>query len=287
MAEIYRAPGIRSRYFHVSNELARNPELSPRAARVYLFIASHVDGWKITTSSVAKMINMSEGTVKAAMRDLEALGYVERERQQDEQGRFISMRYVVHEESILEPTGQNLSNGTEQAVSSDEPRVKKRPVEKPTSGKSDPLKKTIKRSKKTKVKEDHNDRPTGDQASPTISDEFEDWWRHVPRKVAKKKARGLYERARKSGVSAGVLLRALERDRASWAQEGRALAHIPHPSTWLGQERWADEPDDWSPVPSQAPRPQNFMDALRASRQAEGQADVAALPEAARGELPW
>lgn len=138
-----------------------------------------------------------------------------------------------------------------------------------------------------KVNPKTNAHPAGEREPDPIDNEFEEWWRHAPRKVAKKKARGLYERARKSGVPAGVLLSALERDKASWAQEGRALAHIPHPSTWLGQERWADEPDDWSPVSSQAPRPQNFMDALRASRQAETQTGATALPEAARGELPW
>lgn len=41
------------------------------------------------------------------------------------------------------------------------------------------------------------------------------------------------------------------------------------------------------PKRRQPVRPQNFMDALRASRQAETQTGATALPEAARGELTW
>ena len=62
---------------------------------------------------------------------------------------------------------------------------------------------------------------------------FEVWWREYPRKVAKGAAAVAYAKAL-TLTDAGTLLAALDRH---WGDR----KFIPHPTTWLNQQRWLDE----------------------------------------------
>ena len=77
------------------------------------------------------------------------------------------------------------------------------------------------------------DEPTGVEA------EFDGFWKAYPRKVGKPKARRAYLAARKRAsldeIAAG--LRAQLPD-----MRVREPGFIPHPTTWLNQDRWADDP---------------------------------------------
>lgn len=66
---------------------------------------------------------------------------------------------------------------------------------------------------------------------------FESWWREYPRRVGKGAAKVAYEKAILKGLSDQELLEAIRRQ--AWSLE---LQYIPHPATWLNQERWADDP---------------------------------------------
>ena len=75
------------------------------------------------------------------------------------------------------------------------------------------------------------------------SPEFEQWWNHYPRKVAKRKASKVFQTVLKEiGL---VELIAITRKFAQ-SDVGRAGPFCPHPTTWLTQGRWEDEPDAWS-----------------------------------------
>lgn len=69
------------------------------------------------------------------------------------------------------------------------------------------------------------------------ADGFEAWWRAYPRKVGRDAARKAFAAALRRGATGAELLIALARQR--WPAEGR---FIPHPTTWLNQGRWADDP---------------------------------------------
>jgi hypothetical protein len=74
-----------------------------------------------------------------------------------------------------------------------------------------------------------------------IESRFEEWWAQVPRKVAKPAAGKLFRRiiekheATVEQLTAGILRYGAE-------VAGREQRYIAHPSTWLSQGRWADEP---------------------------------------------
>lgn len=86
--------------------------------------------------------------------------------------------------------------------------------------------------------------PPSDQggkcATPPAEDpRFAAWWKVYPRKVGKGAARKAWAKAVRT-VSPDVLDAALAKQRAYLAGENDR-GYCPHPSTWLNEERWADE----------------------------------------------
>lgn len=68
---------------------------------------------------------------------------------------------------------------------------------------------------------------------------FERWWSHYPRKVAKGAARSAYAKAARK-ADEPTLLQAVAR----YANDPNLpeAQYIPHPATWLNEERWLDGP---------------------------------------------
>jgi len=72
-------------------------------------------------------------------------------------------------------------------------------------------------------------------------DEFEQFWQAYPRKTGKGVARKAFGKALRL-TTLDTMLTALQwqRQQEQWVKAGGQF--IPHPATWLNQERWADEP---------------------------------------------
>ena len=86
----------------------------------------------------------------------------------------------------------------------------------------------------------------GDKNLALFESEFDRFWAEYPRKVAKSKAKAAFEKVMQKGVSIEALLGALRIQKLStqWTKDGGQF--IPHPATWLNQERWEDEVDGGS-----------------------------------------
>lgn len=78
------------------------------------------------------------------------------------------------------------------------------------------------------------------QVDGVVEDPFEVFWKEYPRKVGKQDARKAFASAAKK-VSLEKMLGALEKQKKApqWVKDKGQF--IPHPSTWLNQERWDDE----------------------------------------------
>ncbi len=94
--------------------------------------------------------------------------------------------------------------------------------------------------------------PGGDGSRAGPDDRsFDEWWSRYPRKVGKQAARRAYVRARQRirkeadctpAEARRVLLEAVTR----FASSGLAKTEFcPHPTTWLNQGRWEDDPAEW------------------------------------------
>lgn len=77
----------------------------------------------------------------------------------------------------------------------------------------------------------------------TPLEQFETFWKAYPRKVAKKTARDKWSRIKMTDELFAKIIAAVEvqKKQPQWVKDGGQF--IPHPSTWLFQERWDDEVD--------------------------------------------
>ena len=90
-------------------------------------------------------------------------------------------------------------------------------------------------------------KPSG--MSKQMQADFDAFWSAYPRKVGKGAARKSFVKAMGKGVTLQTLLDAIEQQKRckQWNKDG--AEYIPHPSTWLNQERWEDViEDDEQPV---------------------------------------
>ena len=86
--------------------------------------------------------------------------------------------------------------------------------------------------------------PLSSQCGPAgLMNRFDEFWEAYPRKVARKYAKACYQRA---DVSDEVLVDKAKEFAACVALwPPHAYRFIPHPSTWLNQGRWDDDPREW------------------------------------------
>lgn len=79
---------------------------------------------------------------------------------------------------------------------------------------------------------------------------FEEFWAAFPRKVGKDAAQKAFEKRKPDRALVDQMLAAIAAQKASpqWIKDGGDF--IPHPSTWLNQGRWQDEPGEQSLWPS-------------------------------------
>lgn len=82
-------------------------------------------------------------------------------------------------------------------------------------------------------------------APSTVDVEFEAWYAVYPRHVARARALKAYRTARKR-VSAETILDGLRAQVGGL--EARPMDKRPHPTTWLNQERWADDAEHAVPA---------------------------------------
>lgn len=71
--------------------------------------------------------------------------------------------------------------------------------------------------------------------------EFEEFWKHYPKKVDKQKAREKFIKLKPNEELLELIIKQLERlkDTTDWKKENGK--YIPNPSTWLHNRRWEDE----------------------------------------------
>jgi len=71
-------------------------------------------------------------------------------------------------------------------------------------------------------------------------DHFDRFWQLYPRKIAKQKCARWWQR--NTDMVSPVILTGIQRWADYWQQSNTETRYIPHPYTWLTQERWYDDP---------------------------------------------
>ncbi len=89
-------------------------------------------------------------------------------------------------------------------------------------------------------------KPLSDNPEPAdvIAKRFTEFWNAYPRKIGKGAALKVWERLKPTASLHSKMLKAIEDQKKSdqWRRDNGQ--YIPHPTTWLNQGRWDDEPTD-------------------------------------------
>jgi hypothetical protein len=111
--------------------------------------------------------------------------------------------------------------------------------------------------------------PTGEAGASKVkailsqhqAERFGRFWSAYPRKTGRGAAERWWDRHKPDDALLALILQAVEAHRTceTW-QRG----FVPHPTTWLNQRRWQDEPASAQPAPSQPRDARAIMDAARA-----------------------
>ncbi|AZO54896.1 hypothetical protein EJ077_16665 [Mesorhizobium sp. M8A.F.Ca.ET.057.01.1.1] len=208
------------------------------------------NGWFIVgQSTLAKRMRCARETVNRLLRDLEHLGYLRKRGRVGEDGRRLVCQYqvlmdrepakadlapggneVASEATHVMATSQGVCDGT---VTYPVTELDHTPCDEAASQQvNDPfLERPFSPNGETRALQ----LSLAMTAFPVSS--FESWWQLYPEKVGKGAARKAFERAQRK-ATVDTLTAGLERYIADKPAD-RAWCH---PSTWLNQERWTDEP---------------------------------------------
>lgn len=89
----------------MSNHHLKNKDLSLRAKGLLSVMLSLPEEWDYTLKGLAQISKEGLDAVRAAVRELEAFGYIERHRMRNAKGQLTDTEYLIHEFPVLsEPT---------------------------------------------------------------------------------------------------------------------------------------------------------------------------------------
>ena len=88
-------------YTVMSNHHLRNTNLSLKAKGLLSMMLSLPEDWNYTTRGLAKICKEGVDAIGAALRELEAAGYIVRHKLRDRQGRISDTEYVIYEQPQL------------------------------------------------------------------------------------------------------------------------------------------------------------------------------------------
>jgi hypothetical protein len=89
-----------------------------------------------------------------------------------------------------------------------------------------------------------SDRPETETETETdisVTDLFERFWNGYPRRVAKPDALKAFRRTKPTEELLAEMLAAIERQGLTVRVKAGEARFVPHPATWLNQERWKDQ----------------------------------------------
>lgn len=270
----------------IANVFTRDPNVTPRACRLYVYLMSHATGWKVSVKAAQNATGMGRGTVYAAINDLRKLGYIRRIDLKDENGRFSGNSYKVlgyplpeHERDVVDDKAParvaESGKRCDQQETSETPGGNRLPESgMPSNGM--PSSGTYKKNNSKKI----NSKNTKDQKDMRIPDgkrvdlaqgelvemadatpaqpspakkpankypaDFEEWYAVYPRKKAKGDALKAFKAARKL-VGQQELVEKTAKYARYVEQSGMEPRFVPYPATWLRAAQWDDEQDVQAP----------------------------------------
>lgn len=221
------------------NQLIRNPEISTKAKIILILLLSNREGWHSCISHLSKMMKEGKTSIQSGIQELEKNGYLLRIKYRNIKtktwvGSFWAYTDIPWKFEIKNHLTSLQEKGLE--ILSPEPEAGN-----PYMGFPDMENRPIKILYNNNT---NNNLPMEEEKqiyiTPTL---FELFWELYPRKIDKGKAQSKWNNICK------------KKDRPVWKDIKYAIRNqlkserwqdpkfIPHPTTWLNQSRWLDDPE--------------------------------------------
>lgn len=229
-------------YVGIDRRWISNPDLSDTALRFMLWLDSHSDEYlaAMNIARSAEQLGWGRNRVKRAIEELEALSLISTE-QIDRRGGGTVTRFTLHLDEWSDGP-----RWTSAMVHGDAPAM----VHGDAPSTSTP-----------------NIEESSLETTPSTLDglsEFETFfdavWNEYPRKVGKPAARKAMK-AKYNPINRNFIAYGIRKWIFHWERSGTEMQFIPHPATFLNQERYNDEPP---PVVATTPKPNTPMGILQA-----------------------
>ena len=220
-----------------------HPELSALAIRLYLALRRHADAKGDCFPSrqrLAKLLGVSVPTLDRARKQLVAVGAITMRQRRATDDRWLTTLYRVHwhpsNDSLPTPWQESFQAGNEtDALTHTHLSTQTKDQDLDHVASAGPVGST------GASKAEHPARVPAGAAKPrrvARGTAFDEFWRVYPRKVGKRAAREAYEQATREAEPAAILAGA----QRYAADPNREAQYTPHPTTWLRQGRWEDDP---------------------------------------------
>lgn len=204
---------------------------------------------KCTTNYVANALHWDIRKVRKAKKQLIELGLIEDVRKIDPEtkkvvGYYIKMNYIFKKETVKESLEiLEESQGCKNALLGEKARgaICHRVAICTTNALSTNNINALSTNKINKEKEIYKEKEIPSFSLCVFDSEFSKFWSEYPRKEKKDRAKKAFLKKRKAGLEFNTILDGLERHKQKWTQENTKLKYIPHPASWINDERWNDE----------------------------------------------
>ena len=227
----------RKGYTVLQNDLILYHRLSLKTKGLMAVMLSRPDGWEFSVSGLAAFCNCGKDTIRGALKELEAAGYLTRQQLHGPGGSFAGNLYEIHEGSLDPPPP---------SPSSDFPTTEKPSSGKPSSGK--PSSGKLSSGNPTQRNKDLKNTPLPPKGERSVSmpkwkpEAFERWWTYY-RKHGRGENRAGAVKAWDRLKPDDDLIRTM--GQALMAQvkgeQWRRGVGVPYASTWLNNRRWEDK----------------------------------------------
>lgn len=202
-------------YFAIIPEWVLDADITSPAVRLYAVLRRYADqngNCFPTRKTLATRVKVSEATVDRLLKELQGIGALVVRNRKAESGAYTSSMYtVVTVRGVYSPMSTPVLTHEDRGVLTSDDR--------------------------TIARENQSHEPDLSRAS--LVDRFNEFWAAYPRKIGKPAAERAYRKlkpAEHDAVMGGLAVWA-----KYWAERGEP-EFTPHPSTFLNQRRWEDQP---------------------------------------------
>lgn len=211
-------------YTTMSNYHLRDKELSLKAKGMMSLMLSLPDEWEYSIDGLTTLSTDGKDSINSALKELENKHYLIRTQQFNDKNKFDGYRYDLYECPYLEI-----------------PSTEKPYTENPQTENPPQINKELNKELNNKILNNKENTKESEKESK-ILELFNEFWDIYPRKVDKKGSYKAFKNIENIIEIAPEIISAVKKHKQT--RQWQDIQYIPHPTTYLHQERWETVEED-------------------------------------------